>query len=322
MYSKKGTDKMTEKFDNEDLIIAGNPALTEAIKTWYDGGRTDFASFIDTVMEQIEQEGIVLLPVIMRKDEEGEVLLVQHLDTDEGTYWIPAFTSVEEVEKGEETTVLPQNLADAIAIAASEENCEGIYLNPWGDSMSLSKLLASSLLDACRPETEDEKDLNLGAEAYQEGDFETAIRYYEKSAAAGNVVALSNLGYCYYYGRSIPVDKAKARDCWEKAAILGDICAIYKLGDMYRNGDLPQDLVFSKKLYMKAYEEADVDRDPNNYPDTCLRIIKYCRDEYTREELTEIAALAVEGFEERIEDGDNYSGRLLREAKEILAELL
>ena len=40
------------------------------------------------------------------------------------------------------------------------------------------------------------KDLDLGAKAYQAGDYETAIRYYEKSADAGNVIALSNLGYC------------------------------------------------------------------------------------------------------------------------------
>lgn len=64
------------------------------------------------------------------------------------------------------------------------------------------------------------KDLDLGAKAYQAGDYETAIRYYEKSADAGNVIALSNLGYCYYYGRSIPVDKTKAKECWDKAAIL------------------------------------------------------------------------------------------------------
>lgn len=56
----------------------------------------------------------------------------------------------------------------------------------------------------------------------------------------GNVTALSNLGYCYYYGRSIPVDKEKAKSYWEEAAIFGDIPAVYKLGDMYRNGDLPK----------------------------------------------------------------------------------
>ncbi len=71
--------------------------------------------------------------------------------------------------------------------------------------------------------TEDEIYLNKGADAYQAGDYETAIRLYQKSADMGNITALSNLGYCYYYGRSIPVDKTKAKECWEKAAIFGDI---------------------------------------------------------------------------------------------------
>lgn len=55
--------------------------------------------------------------------------------------------------------------------------------------------------------TEDEIYLNKGADAYQAGDYETAIRLYQKSADMGNITALSNLGYCYYYGRSFPVDK-------------------------------------------------------------------------------------------------------------------
>lgn len=80
--------------------------------------------------------------------------------------------------------------------------------------------------------TEDEIYLNKGADAYQAGDYETAIRLYQKSADMGNITALSNLGYCYYYGRSFPVDKTKAKECWEKAAIFGDIPSVYKLGDI------------------------------------------------------------------------------------------
>ena len=79
--------------------------------------------------------------------------------------------------------------------------------------------------------TEDEIYLNKGADAYQAGDYETAIRLYQKSADMGNITALSNLGYCYYYGRSIPIDKTKAKECWDKAAIFGDIPSVYKLGE-------------------------------------------------------------------------------------------
>ena len=45
-----------------------------------------------------------------------------------------------------------------------------------------------------------------GAEAYRQGDYSTAVRYYKRAAARGDSVALSNLGYCYYYGRSVAQD--------------------------------------------------------------------------------------------------------------------
>lgn len=168
---------------------------------------------------------------------------------------------------------------------------------------------------------QDEIDLNNGAEAYQKGDFKTAVDLYTKSAQAGNVTALSNLGYCYYYGRSIPVDKEKAKECWTKAALMDDVCAIYKLGDMYRNGDLPKDEKFAKNLYVKAYLIAKEEIDDWTYPDAVLRILKYCRDEYDNSFLKEIACQAIECFEYRIREGDRYSDKLLEEMKRIYEQL-
>ena len=173
--------------------------------------------------------------------------------------------------------------------------------------------------------TQDKIYLNEGVDAYQRGDYETAIRLYKKSADMGNITALSNLGYCYYYGRSIPVDKDKARECWEKAAILGDIAAVYKLGDMYRYGDLPQNLDFSHALYKRAFILA-TDNSENYYvaPDAFLRMLKYYPDDiaemgYSR--LT-IALSCVTGIKKRIAEGDNYSEKALKEAKAILLRLI
>lgn len=44
--------------------------------------------------------------------------------------------------------------------------------------------------------------LNIGAEAYRQGDYQEAKKYYEKSAALGNDQAACNLGYIYEYGRT------------------------------------------------------------------------------------------------------------------------
>lgn len=173
--------------------------------------------------------------------------------------------------------------------------------------------------------TQDKIYLNEGADAYQRGDYETAIRLYKKSADMGNITALSNLGYCYYYGRSIPVDKDKARECWEKAAILGDIAAVYKLGDMYRYGDLPQNLDFSHALYKRAFILA-TDNSENYYvaPDAFLRMLKYYPDDISDKGYSkiEIALSCITGIKKRIAEGDNYSEKALKEAKAILLRLI
>ena len=166
-------------------------------------------------------------------------------------------------------------------------------------------------------------DLQKGADAYQEGDYKTAVSYYKKSASAGNVTALSNLGYCYYYGRSVPIDKETAKEYWEKAAILGDIAAVYKLGDMYRNGDLKENLDYSHALYVRAFQLALESDDIYVYPDAYLRMLRHYPDEACTEfeSVVEIAKECVAGIERRILDGDNYSGKVLGEAKLLLVEL-
>ena len=45
--------------------------------------------------------------------------------------------------------------------------------------------------------------LNKGANYYMQKDFENAVGYYQLASSMGNVQALSNLGYCYLYGRSV-----------------------------------------------------------------------------------------------------------------------
>lgn len=58
------------------------------------------------------------------------------------------------------------------------------------------------------------------------------------------------------------------------------------------------------------------------FPDVCLRILKYCKDDCDKETYERIARDAVDGFKTRIEAGDNYSGKLLAEAQTILDSIV
>ena len=60
--------------------------------------------------------------------------------------------------------------------------------------------------------------------------------YYEMAASHGDEHAQENLGYCYYYGRDIPVNYERAFHYFAMGAFHGRLGSLYKIGDMYRKG--------------------------------------------------------------------------------------
>lgn len=74
---------------------------------------------------------------------------------------------------------------------------------------------------------------NKGAELYTEERYAEAVEYYRLAAAMGNIQSVSNLGYCYLYGRSMEPDIPRAIAYFRAASACGNIDASYKLGDIY-----------------------------------------------------------------------------------------
>lgn len=72
-----------------------------------------------------------------------------------------------------------------------------------------------------------------GAKLYVEGNYRFAVEYYRLAAAMGDMNAVSNLGYCYLYGRDIEQNTSLAIAYFKTAAENGVIDAMYKLGDIY-----------------------------------------------------------------------------------------
>lgn len=82
---------------------------------------------------------------------------------------------------------------------------------------------------------------DLGAQYYDgsrgfEQDFSKAVKYYHLAAQNGSRQAQENLGYCYYYGRNVPVDYEKAFHYFALGAFDGHLISLYKIGDMYAAG--------------------------------------------------------------------------------------
>ncbi|MDO4483245.1 MAG: tetratricopeptide repeat protein [Clostridia bacterium] len=74
---------------------------------------------------------------------------------------------------------------------------------------------------------------NKGAKLYAMEEYPAAVEYYRLAAAMGDVHAVSNLGYCYLYGRAMEPDVQLAIAYFQTAAMKGDVDAAYKLGDIY-----------------------------------------------------------------------------------------
>lgn len=72
-----------------------------------------------------------------------------------------------------------------------------------------------------------------GANYYREGQYSLAASYYHLAASMGNSDAMSNLGYCYLYGRHTDPNLSLAIAYFKLAAKNKNIDATYKLGDIY-----------------------------------------------------------------------------------------
>jgi len=85
-------------------------------------------------------------------------------------------------------------------------------------------------------------DFKAGAEAYQRGDYATALTEFRPLAQQGNAEAQFNLGGMYLKGRGVPQDDAEALRWFRLAAEQGDAKAQAQLGLMYGIGlGVPQD---------------------------------------------------------------------------------
>ena len=142
--------------------------------------------------------------------------------------------------------------ADGTVEEGNWENGEFLYVKklttttPEGDLSS-----ATSVWSA---------DFEKGWDAYEKGDYATALREWEPLAEQGDVSAQYNLGLMYHSGEGVPKDYKTAHKWFSHAAAeQGDAVAQYNLGQMYRNGQgVPRDYSTAFKWYSLAAEQGYV----------------------------------------------------------------
>ena len=101
-------------------------------------------------------------------------------------------------------------------------------------------------------------DYKAGEDAYNRGDFATALREWRPLAEQGDARAQYNLGVLYRKGRGVPQDDVQARQWYEKAAAQGQGKAQYNLGTLYLNGSgVPKDYQQALRWFRMAADQGE-----------------------------------------------------------------
>ncbi len=99
-------------------------------------------------------------------------------------------------------------------------------------------------------------DYEKGMEAYQRGDYATALREFKPLAEQGDAEAQNTLGVMYSEGQGVAQDDQIAMKWIRRAAEQGDAVAQNNLGSMYFKGQgVPQDYQMAAKWWQLAAEQ-------------------------------------------------------------------
>lgn len=99
-------------------------------------------------------------------------------------------------------------------------------------------------------------DFQAGLDAYNHGDFATALKEWQPLAEQGEANSQYNLGLLYARGQGVTQDYAQALAWYQKAAAQDVPAAEYNLGVMYANGQgVPANPEEAKKWFLKAAEK-------------------------------------------------------------------
>ncbi len=120
-------------------------------------------------------------------------------------------------------------------------NAAGLFaftMPDWARSLSMVFLAGAVMLAAASGQAAEDDELRFteGLEAYDAGDFETAIEAWRPLAEAGHLEAQVSLAEFYLNGLGVAADPAAAVAWYRRAAEAGDPVAQLNLGDLYARG--------------------------------------------------------------------------------------
>jgi len=107
-------------------------------------------------------------------------------------------------------------------------------------------------------------DFQVGLDAYDRGDYATALSELRPLAEQGDAEAQFKLGVLYHDGLGVTQNYIQAREWYTQAAVQGYAIAQIHLGVLYANGyGVPQDYVQTRQWYEKAAAQGNANAQYN-----------------------------------------------------------
>ena len=127
-------------------------------------------------------------------------------------------------------------------------------------SLALIVPAVLALLLSCQTSPDVQKgvdpDFQHGADAYNRGDYATALEKWQPLAEEGHAGAQFNLGIMYSRGQGVPQDHKNAAAWYRRSAEQGVAMAQVNLGFAYEQGQgVPQDDAEAVRWYRLAAEQ-------------------------------------------------------------------
>ena len=123
--------------------------VERAIANWVFAGEGASVTPIYNILKMGVDDGLeFLVPVHTPQSQEELMVSIEKVRFKEvdssdprfrGKYFIPLFTTQEEVDKGEESTVVNGAFGDMIRMLELRPNCAGFVINPWGKRLVLGR---------------------------------------------------------------------------------------------------------------------------------------------------------------------------------------
>lgn len=129
-----------------DIALLGNDRIEEAIKVYYQTENTEqLQAALEVLQERMNEGGHLLLPVEYL-DEDAEQYRMLTITLPNGLPAAVAFTSEQEIARGPRTPAVSYDIGDALKAVRDNTGLSALVLNPWGQSLVISKRLITALV--------------------------------------------------------------------------------------------------------------------------------------------------------------------------------